>query len=284
MKSSNIKFLKMLKKNRSLIELNFSKSNIGNHDLEEINKMISNSSIRHLYLFKNKITDFNSIIKTVYRTKLIKEKDIVDDNVMSNDDSMLMNLDLSNSDIWIKNKNQVILIKKIIEETNLSCLDISHILYGPNPDKKVILPENESYRNYIDNNIKAPLEKYDLYYKNLMKKKLPIEIDIKELEAQNYEEFNDFFKELKIDIDIDNITNQKEAEYIVYLKKNARNIIKKIKSETQDKNIKINAKLDDIEDIKNFFNKLVSYMKLKNSKKRLTQINDKLDKKKLIIV
>ena len=282
MKSSNVKFLKKLKKNRSLVELNFSKSNIGNHDLADINKMISNSSIRHLYLFKNKITDFNNIIKTIYRTKLIKEKDIIDNNVMCNDDSMLMNLDLSNSDIWIKNKNQVILIKKIIDETNLSCLDISHILYGPSPDKKVILPNNESYRNYIDNNIKAPLEKYDSDYKNLIKKKLPIEIDIKELEAINYEAFNDFDEELTTDID--KITNQKDAEYIVYLKKSAIKIINKIKTEKRYEDIKKKANLDNIENIKNFFNKLVNYMKLKNSKKRLTQIDNKLDKKKLIIV
>jgi hypothetical protein len=282
MKSSNIKFLKMLKKNRSLIELNFSKSNIGNHDLEEINKMISNSSIRHLYLFKNKITDFNSIIKTVYRTKLIKEKDIVDDNVMSNDDSILMNLDLSNCDIWIKNKDQVILIKKIIEETNLSCLDISHILYGPNPEKKIIQPTNESYRNYIDNNIKAPLEKYDTEYKDLIKKKVPIEIDIKKLEPENYEIFNDFDKDLNEEID--KITNQKDAQYNVFLRKSAIKIIDKIKTETKYENIKKKANIDNKENFKNFFNTLVNYLKLINSKKRLAQLDNKLEKRKLIIV
>ena len=282
MKPSNIKFLKKLKKNRSLIEFNLSKSNISNHDLEDINKMISNTPIEHLYLFKNKITDFNNIIKTVFRTKLMKDKNEVDDNVMINDDSILMNLDLSNSDIWIKNKSQVILIKKIIDETNLSCLDISHILYGPSPDKKIVQPSNESYRNYIDNNIKAPLEKYDLYYNNLIKEKIPIEIDIKKLEPDNYEAFNDFDEELNNKLD--EITNQKEAKYIVYLKKSAIEIINKIKTETKYENIKKKANLDNKENNKNFFNTLVNYLKLISSKKRLAQIDSKLEKKKLILV
>ena len=282
MKSSNVKFLKKLKKNRSLIEFNFSKSNISNHDLEDINKIISNTPIRHLYLFKNKITDFNITIKTIYRTKLMKDKNEIDDNVMCNDDSILINLDLSNSDIWIKNKQQVILIKKIIDETNLSCLDISHILYGPNPEKKVVEQSNESYRNYIDNNIKAPLENYDLEYKNLIKNKIPIEIDIKKLEPENYKAFNDFDEELNIKID--EITNQKDAQYDVYLKKSAIEIINKIKTEAKYENIKKKANLDNKENYKNFFYTLVNYLKLISSKKRLTQINDKLDKKKLIIV
>jgi len=281
-KLSNINFLKKLKKNRSLVELNFSKSNIFNHDLDDINKMISNTPIRNLYLFKNRITDLNNVIKTIFRTKLMKEKSEDDENVMINDDSLLMNLDLSNSDIWIKNKNQLILIKKIIKETSLSCLDISHIIYGPSPDKKLVTSSNESYRNYVDNNLKKSLEDYEEKYRELIKEKIPLEVDIKKLEPINYEAFNDFDEELNIEID--QITNKKDAQNIVFLKKEALKIIEKIKKETKYANISKKANLDNKENIKKFFDTLVNYMKLINSKKRVVQINDKLDKKKLILI
>ena len=281
-KVSNINFLKKLKKNRSLIELNFSKSNIGAHDLADIKKIISNTSIKHLYLYKNKITDFNELIRTLFRTRLIKEEFENEDNVMNNDDALLLNLDLSNSDIWLKNKNQVILVNKIIKETNLSCLDISHILYGPSPDKKQMTASNESYRNFIDNNIKPSLEKTQSKYIELIENKVPIEIEIKDLEKENYDELNDFDEELNIKIE--QITNDKEAKNIVFLKKNALEIIQKINTEAKYDSISRKANLANKKDKKKFFNKIVSNMRLIYLKKRLGEIDNKIEKKKLIII
>ncbi len=45
--------------------------------------------------------------------------------------------------------NQVKLIYKISNETTLGCLDISHILYGPNPNKSN-KPKDTSFINAVE--------------------------------------------------------------------------------------------------------------------------------------
>ena len=56
---SNVKLLKKLKKNSSLIEIYFNNSNIENKDTDDIMKIISNTRINCLYLMKNKLTNFS---------------------------------------------------------------------------------------------------------------------------------------------------------------------------------------------------------------------------------
>jgi hypothetical protein len=84
------------------------------------------------------------------------------------------------------------LIKQLITETNLSCLDISHILLGSNPDKKGRKQENGDYINFIYDNIKNPLEENLKEYKANINNKISLEYDIKIRKDKNYEIINDF--------------------------------------------------------------------------------------------
>ena len=306
-KPSNVNFLKKMKKNRTLIEFNFSRNIIGNNDIEDINRIISNTVINHLYLFKNKITNCNDFIKVLYRTKLIKdkneaddaekneseeqkEKDVItyemDDNVMIDDNSVLINLDLSNNDLWTKNKDQANLIKQLITETNLSCLDISHILLGSNPDKKGRKQENGDYINFIYDNIKNPLEENLKEYKANINNKISLEYDIKIRKDKNYEIINDFDQELKEEIN-NNIKN-KDAQFIPFLKEKAENIVEKIIKDKEKKeeyeNIIKKENLNDEKDKNKYIQKLVDYMKLKECQKRFLELYKKLKPQKLIII
>ena len=333
-KPSNINFLKKIKKNKTLIEFNFSRNIIGNNDIEDINRIISNTVINHLYLFKNRITDCNDIIKLLYRTKLIKDKneaddkeknqnetddkeknqnetddkeknqnenddekkDVkvefkIDDNVMIDDNSILINLDLSNNDLWTKNKDQAILITKLINETNLSCLDISHMLFGLNPEKKIRTKNNEEYINYINDCIKKPLEDNLSEYKANIKNKKSVEYDIKNRKDKN-EIINGFDKELEefkeFNEEINKTIEQKEAQFVPFLMQKAREIVEKILNELDKKeeykNIVDKQKLDNKEDVNKFIRKLVEYMKLKELEKRFSELYKKVKHKKLIII
>jgi hypothetical protein len=319
-KPSNINFLKKIKKNKTLLEFNFSRNIIGNHDIEDINRIISNTVINSLYLFKNKITDCNDFIKLLYRTKLIKEKKEtddksnneaddkkndetddkekdakikfeIDDNIMIDDNSILINLDLSNNDLWSKNKEQAILITKLINETNLSCLDISHILQGLNPEKTIISRKNQEYMNYIDNNIKMPLEENLEEYKTNIKNKKSVEYEIK-IRKDKIEIINAFDKELEefkeFNEEINKTIEQKEAQFVPFLMQKAREIVEKILNELDKKeeykNIVDKQKLDNKEDVNKFIRKLVEYMKLKELEKRFSELYKKVKHKKLIII
>ena len=282
-KPSNIHFLKKIKKNKTLLEFNFSRNIFGNHDVDDINRIISNTVINHLYLFKNKITNFNELIKIIYRTKLIKEENETDDNVMKDDDSILLNLDLSSNDLWSKNLDQIILIKKIIEETNLSCLDISHILFGLNPEKKIKVKENEKYINSIDN-FKEELEKIQKEYNESFKNKISLEYEMKQIIDKNYENIKAIEKELgemkEFKEEINKIIENENAQFNIFLKEEAMKLIDK--KEYAIISQKENLKTEEDKNI--FVQKLVDYMKFKELQKRFLIFNKIVKKKKLIII
>ena len=100
---SNIKFLKKLKKNRSLTEIYINKNEIGNNDVDDILRFISNTEVRHLCLYKNKISSATSFLNILYRTKKIKEYNDDDGKEIIGDEPYLINLDLSNNELYIKN-------------------------------------------------------------------------------------------------------------------------------------------------------------------------------------
>ena len=143
---SNVNFLKKLKKNRSLTQIYFNKSNINNNDTDNVLRVISNTNIDYLYLYKNKINDFSQLLRIIYRTKLIQK----DEEKNLRDSPYLYNLDLSKNDCYNKNIDKINLLKEAIEKTTLYCLDISHILYGNKPDKFIKDYYNKNYRNEID--------------------------------------------------------------------------------------------------------------------------------------
>ena len=147
--------MKKIKNNKSLKELYLNKTEIGNNDINNIMKIISNTSINYLYLNKNKIISFNDFLKIIYKTKLIKHVKDKDDIITEK--PFLINLDMSHNDMISRNKNDIILFKKLINETTLKCLDISRILYGVDPTKNKIIAGNK-YINAI-NDLKNDLEK-----------------------------------------------------------------------------------------------------------------------------
>jgi hypothetical protein len=127
---SDVDIIKKLKKNKSLTEIYFNKSNLGNSDSENIMRFISYTNIENIYLFKNNFSDFNKCLRMLYRTKLIttKEEEDIRKNKSLHEDSSFYNLDLSNNEFLNKNKAKVKLLDKIIEQSNLYCIDLSHIL------------------------------------------------------------------------------------------------------------------------------------------------------------
>ena len=69
---NNNDFLKKLKKNKSLTEIYLNRNDIWNGDIDDILKIINNTGIKYLYLYKIRITDFNKLLNILYRTKLIQ--------------------------------------------------------------------------------------------------------------------------------------------------------------------------------------------------------------------
>ena len=313
---NNFNFLKKIKINKFLEEIIFTKSYYGNNDVDDINRIINCANLKNLYLSNNKINNFNKCLSIIYRTKLINEKKLKirnkenkknsenensKNNIKNREDEIeiiknrnkdiiignfgvLHNLDLSYNDAWIINKKQVNLIHKLINETTLSCLDISHILLGSNPDKSL---HNDFFKNNVLK-IKTNLEKSKKIYRRIYGEKERNKVDINKLK---YLEEEDIFKEIQknknLKNEIDKKIEEKDAIYPVFLMKNAIKIIEKINENIQYKDIKDNIQLTNdkkSENYKSFINNLANYMKLKKAEKELINNYKELDKKKLILI
>ena len=104
---SNVNFLKKLKKNKSMTEIYFNRSNLANNDSDDLMRIMSNTNIEYLYLYKNRLNDFDDCLRMLYRTKLVltdeEEKKIKNKNSKEEEkkdkkyimDSCLYNIDLS---------------------------------------------------------------------------------------------------------------------------------------------------------------------------------------------
>ena len=71
-KCYTINFLKILKFNRSLDELIIYDSKINDNDIDDICRIISNTNIRKINLFKNKFHIFGKTLRIIFRGKLVK--------------------------------------------------------------------------------------------------------------------------------------------------------------------------------------------------------------------
>ena len=291
-KTNNFNFLEKLKKNTSLEEINLIKGNYGNLDVKDINKLISCTNLKHIYLSRNKINNFNTCIRIIYRTKLMNEindKDInqygvgLNENIIIDNNTKLINLDLSNNESWNLNKKQVKLIDNIIKETTLRCLDISHILFGPNPEKS---KQNQYYKNPVIR-IKNSLEAKKNFNKIIFQENYSNKIDIFNLKHLEEEEI---IKKInsKFEKFINETIDDENAIYEVFLKEKALKIIENIiNNKEENKDIIREAKLvEDINSEKNreFMGKLADFMKLKRLERDLINNNKILDKKKLILI
>lgn len=273
---SNINFLKKLKKNRSLTEIYINKNDISSNDADDISRIISNTNVRYLYLYKNQISNFNELLNILYRSKLIKDKDEI-----IGDESDLTNLDVSNNDLLLKNKYQIILLTDLVKETTLHCLDISHIIYGPNPDKKSVNNDNLNYRKKV--------EELSTYLDNKKKEYIKTikEIRINEVELNRAKKF---IQNEKLINDLDDLklnTNEilahKSARQTVYLLEQSEKIIK-------DENYKDKIdKILDKEEYKDLKNKkilkiLENYFIVKRAQQKLPVLEEVKNSKKLIII
>ena len=253
----NINFLKKLKKNKSLTEIYLNKNDIGNNETDDIIRIISNTKIRHLYLYKNKFSNNNEFLRILYRTKFIKENN---ESFDKDDGAFLINLDLSNSDLYPKNSFHMILLKKIFEETTLYCLDISHIIYGTNPDKKKETSDNLYYRKRVDE-IKKYLEDNKNKYIKTLRDIRVNRVDInRNKHFENDEDIINFVKDKEEQID--EIISNPNSIYPLFLRREVQNLNQS----------------------REFEDKLVNYLILKRSEKKLIELEEIRKNKKLIII
>ena len=279
---SNVNFVKKLKKNKSLTKIYFNKDNVGDNDSDNIMRFMSYSNIECLYLYKNKFNDFNDCIRMVYRTNLItakeEEKEGVKKQKNMRSDSSLYNLDLSNNDYLNKNKDKINLLDKCFEETTLYCLDLSHILYGFDPNK---ISKNFTIENYKKNeyetaveNLKEKLDRIQNDYKTTIAEIHSNEIDKEKINnlGSNINNFN------KIESEIIKEIKNENAKYPIYLREIARKLIIK------NKNIFDKDNSLEIKDFKKIEKELVEYMISKRADENLKSLLRKKGEKKLIII
>ena len=266
MLSKDINFLKKLKKNKSLTEIYLNEAGIGNNEVDDIMRIITNSDIQNLYLLKNKIVNYNELLKILYRTKIIKdEKDFSNKNI-NNNKNFLTNLELSNNAPITKSEYHTKLIPNLINQTNLNPIVISHILYGPNPYINVLEKYNINESVEIIEITLKKEEKEDI--KDIKKIEI-IQVDINRLKEKKVEKIINIPDEIIMEI----IKNPK-AKYTVYLKDEARKLINDI----------VNNNSIDKKELKIIENKLVDYMKLKKLEKEKKQLKKIIKSKKLIII
>ena len=267
----NINFLKKLKYNKSLTEIYLIDNDINNNDVNDIMKIISNTHIRYLYLYKNEISNFKNCLRIIYRTKIIQDN--YNNKKKVDNKSFLTNLDLSDNKTFIINSTHIKFLTKIINESTLNCLDISRIIYGDKPNKNKITKEMQNYKKSVDELLNK-LDKDKKNYTRVISELKSKNIDIKRL--QN-EEDKKTFKNL--DDKINEIIKSEKAIFPIYLKKNAKILIKDENIQSININDTNNKK-----DIKQIEQNLVNYMKLKRTIKDVEQLEEERKAKKLILL
>ena len=277
---SSVNLIKKLKKNKSLSQITFNRCNLGNKDVDNIMRIINSSNIEHLYLHRNKFTNFNKCLSLLSRTKLVtlEEEKKVRNNKELYEESSLYNLDLSLNYYNNKNKGKINLLNKIIDETNLNCLDLSQILYGPDPSKKFDRSKNnkKDFNGYIKsveklkNQLDEDQRKYEITTGELISNKVDKD-KIKDVEKykKEFEQFEPFISE---------IAKNENSRYPIFLKENAKRLIIENK-EIFDPEHKLTKK-----EFKEIEKRLVNYMIWKKSDYNLERLNKIRDEKKLIYI
>ena len=261
----NSSLLKKMKKNKILEEVYLNKMDLGNSYVDDILRLISNTNIRCLYVYKNKMNNFNDFLRIINRAKIVKN--MVENNLtIPNEETSLTNLDLSNNEYSIKNSQQIKLLKKIIKETSLYCLDISHILKGSSPEKWKLTENNKEYTNSVEDIKKYLAEmkkKYDKINRDIRINKVDIEKN-KDLKKEMNDKIND--EKLK------KILSNKNAIYSTFLQRESEKYINNINENKSIENTEENIE------------KMVNYLILKRSEKKLEDLESQKHQKKLIII
>ena len=297
-KSIVIKFLKKIKLNKSLEELILNKSDLNDNDIDDICKILSNTNIKSLYLYKNDFRNFGFTTRIIFRTRIIKKKEKNIDKSLIKLNKTIMNLDLSNNFFIRIDYGFINLINELIQDNStLNCLDLCRLFYGIQGDKYKTsnYKYSDNYRTAIDNTVKT-LKNRKEYYDNLYQKRQENLLDIERYEKKNVEEK---LNNLPNDI-IDNIKKEilenENVIYSGYLLHISKYILASIfENEKEEKYKKIiekenlkkpeqNEKIDEIEENELFINKLMDYIKYERAKKEIAKINGEIEFKKLILI
>ena len=284
---SNVNFLKILKKNKSLKELYIYDCGIKNEQKEEIERIMSNTDIEVLYLYNNKIHDFNEYLRIISRNSFVKSGD-ENDPIAS---PCLYNLNMNKFECFNRNGRKIELLNKTLtKQINLSCLDMVSLLIS-----KIDQDMEEIYKNNINNKFgydvtefediknfthfvfkytyaiqefeEDNLRKKHKDYKNLL---IEIENSTKEQEKYKYNKENEAqFK--KFNSQIEEILKDKKSTYHLFIEKNARDLL--------EKNDNINIEKSD-----EMLKKLIDYIIYKRALKIINENEKKKEKKKMILI
>ena len=262
---SNSNFFKKLKKNNSLTEIYINESNITNVDLDDIMKIISNTKIENLNIYKNKCNNFDDFLKIIYRTKIVLCEGEIKEN---HEDAILYNLDLSFNDFYPKNIEQINLLKTSLNDTTLYNLDLSRILYGSEPNI-IINKKKESYNDYENAvlSLKSKLDEEERKYKKNLN-----DINIYSIFINGNKNRLGIKKFETLENDISNIIGKDESIFPLFLKNEVESLIKDKKEFFNDS------------DKKELVNNLVKYIALKRTEKNKQLLEEEIQERKLILI
>ena len=245
---SDVNFFNALKKNRSLKELFIYGCGISSDKVDSINKIISNTNLRCLYINDNKIYDFNQYISILYRNILIKleEEKGRKDNLY--DIPCLYNLNMNEIDCFNRNSQKMKIIKEGIDRTNISLLDMTSVLNG-------FKFNNTGNKDYFDeiNIIVKDLNSKQEKYKNCLKDILENEVDVLKYKKQLGEDIKAKFFDLEDRIE--NIINDPNSKKNLFITRKAEEI---------KRDLLINSNEDD-----NEFKDLIKYIHYRRAEKIL---------------
>ena len=293
-KSNVINFLKKIKYNKYLSELNISKCGLQSPDVDDICRIISNTNIKQLNLFKNDFNNFNYVLNIIFRSKLVKKEKELNENkkFVIDRSSSLMTLDLSNNMFYFLNEYYIKLINEFVKENNstIGCLDLSHIFFGLYPDKSVRSERSMKYSNEIEVHLAKIIKENKNKFGELLHNKYLKETAIKQYEDKRQED-KLYYKLEIIDNLIQDILKKKENDYhqYLYLKEHSKTILNEIISEKEDykeliKKEGINDEHADPEKNEKYINHLIDYISYNIDKEELDEYNRNLGGKKLILI
>ena len=228
-------FLRKLKKNKCLSEIMLNKTSINDDNTNEIMRLISNTQLENIYLYKNKISNFNDCLRIIGRTKLIKI--IEDEKDVKKDTSFLFNLDLSDNPCLNLNTSKIDILRSLINDTNLFCLDLAHILLGAKPKDIPDSQENSKYRTEVNKLSEYLNKEKEEYEQNLWDKKClkydreDVLIRLEEWEKEDLNSSEKYDEDTKVNL-INNIDEKmledENAKYPLFLREKIKEILTKI--------------------------------------------------------
>ena len=149
-------FLKNVQKNKNLTELYLYNCNLSDKNFESLSNIIKFSNVNWLYLYKNKINNYENILKLIANTNLIG----IDKKNSKN--SVFNNLDISQNYPNFLNEEDKEILADLIKKTSLDMLDIN----CNNSNGESIYKKDDDNNNN-ENNFYKIMEN-EFYYKRVL--------------------------------------------------------------------------------------------------------------------